>query len=263
MINFVWLDYWQIPKNHKLFPMKNHLKIFILFFFLLTLSAFAQNVTDASGKKQGHWIKLDDDKKKLYEGNFVDNIPVGKFTYYYDIGIPWSITIFSNNGKVAHTQMFDGGGLLTGEGKYVNEKKDSLWKFYSRDGKLLSIENYSNGEIAEEKNWKNGVLEGVCKKYFESGQLKYQGAYVNNKVEGKAIFYHPSGKMSIEGVYKNDLKEGPWKYYKEDGTLERTDEYVNGLFQGKKDPNVIPKEQVEKERKLSEQFEVPDPFMDR
>lgn len=260
--------------------MKNKFKLFFLFFYSLSFVTNAQtdnlNKTDASGKKQGHWVKLDDDKKKLYEGDFIDNIPVGKFTYYYDIGIPWSITIFSNNGKVAHTQMFDGGGLLTGEGKYVNEKKDSLWKFYSNTGKLLSIENYingvkngvayvyySNGEIAEEKNWKNGVLEGVCKKYFETGQLKYQSQFINNKVEGKATFYHPSGKVSIEGTYKNDLKEGSWKYYKEDGTLERTDEYVNGLFQGKKDPNVIPKEQVEKERKLSEQFEVPDPFMDR
>ena len=53
------------------------------------------NKTDAAGKKQGHWVKLDADKKKMYEGNFIDNIPVGKFTYYYDIGIPWSVTVFS------------------------------------------------------------------------------------------------------------------------------------------------------------------------
>lgn len=256
--------------------MKDILHILIVFFSLVSVAAFAQNKTDASGKKQGHWIKLDDDKKKIYEGNFVDNVPVGKFTYYYDTGIPWSITIFSNNGKVAHTQMFDAGGLLTGEGKYVNQKKDSLWKFYNREGKLLSIENYvngvkngvaivyySNGEMAEEKNWKNGVLDGLCKKYFESGQLKFQRNYVNDKVEGKAMFYYPSGKLNIEGVYKNDLKEGAWNYYKEDGTLERTDIYLNGLFQGKNDPNVISKEQEEKERKLSEQFEVPDPFGDR
>lgn len=260
--------------------MKNILKIVAVFIYLLSFSAFAQtdnlNKTDAAGKKQGHWVKLDDDKKKIYEGNFVNNIPVGTFTYYYDTGTPWSITIFSKNGTVAYSKMFDAGGSLTGSGKYVSEKKDSLWNFYGRGGKLLSSENYvngvkngifrvyySNGEIAEEKSYKMGVLEGPCTKYFESGQLKYQGNYVKNKVEGKASFYHPSGKVNAEGTYVNDLKNGPWKYYKEDGTLERTDEYLNGLFIGKKDPNIIPKAQEEKEKKQFEQFEIKDPFGDR
>jgi antitoxin component YwqK of YwqJK toxin-antitoxin module len=260
--------------------MKTIISIITLFFYFSSFFSSAQsdnlNKTDATGKKQGHWIKLDDDRKKMYEGSFVEGIPVGKFTYFYDTGTPWSVTFFSNNGKISHTQMFDAAGKLTAEGKYVNEKKDSLWKFYSKSGKLISTENYingikngtfkvfyENGELLEEQNWKNGVQEGVSAKYFDSGQLKYQRNYINNKVEGKATYYYPSGKVNIEGVYKNDLKEGHWKYYKENGTLERTDEYVNGLFVGKKDPNVISKEVEEKERKLSEQFEIKDPYGDR
>ena len=257
----------------------NNKYFFIAIGWLFSTLLYAQespNKIDALGRKQGHWIKLDADKKKIYEGNFIDNIPVGKFTYFYDTGTPWSGTVFSKNGTVAHTQMFDAGGQITGEGKYVKEKKDSLWKFYGRSGKLLATENYvngvkngifivyySNGEIAEKKTWKAGVLDGPCIRYFETGQLKYQGQYVNNKVEGKVSFYHPSGKLNVEGIYKNDLKEGPWKYYKEDGALERTDEYKHGLFQGKNDPNVITKEQEEKEKKQFEQFEMPNPYQDR
>jgi antitoxin component YwqK of YwqJK toxin-antitoxin module len=251
-------------------------RLFICVVLMLASSfLFAQeapNVTDAAGKKQGHWIKLDDNKKKIYEGNFVNNIPVGKFTYYYDTGIPWSITHFSQNGKVARTQMFNAAGKLMGEGKYVNEKKDSLWKFYNDEGKLISEEGYVNGlkhgsskvfyvggQLSEEKIWKNGKLDGPVKKYFENGQLKYIGQYINDKVEGKVVFYFASGKVNAEGAYKNDLKEGTWKYYTEDGKVERTDIYVNGRMTGT-DKDVLSKEEQDKERKKYEQFEIKDPY---
>jgi antitoxin component YwqK of YwqJK toxin-antitoxin module len=250
-----------------------------ILFSTVTFAQTAPNVTDAAGKKQGHWIKLDEDKKKIYEGHFENNIPVGTFTYYYDTGTPWSISVFSKNGTVARAKMFDAGGKLTGEGKFINQKKDSVWKFYNQDGKLLSDEvylnglkngparvYYSNGQIAEEKVWKNDVLEGPCKKYFESGQLKYSGAYSKNKVEGKVTYYYASGKIDAEGMYVNDLKNGPWKYYKEDGTIIRTDTYQWGKMTETTDKNknrdVITKEQQELEKKNSQQFELKDPHQD-
>ena len=256
---------------------KSFLIVIGMLFSTLIWAQTAPNLTDASGKKQGHWIKYDEDKKKIYEGNFVNNIPVGTFTYYYDTGTPWSISVFSQNGKVARAKMFDAGGKLTGEGKYVNEKKDSVWKFYDQDGKLLSDEvylngvkngvakvYYTNGQVSEERLWKNGVQEGPGKTYFESGQLKYSGAYTNNKVTGKVTYYYASGKIDAEGMYVNDLKNGPWKYYKEDGTLLRTDTYQFGKMTETTDKNknrdVITKEQQEEEKRKSQQFELKDPY---
>lgn len=247
-----------------------------MLFSTVTFAQTAPNVTDAAGKKQGHWVKLDEDKKKIYEGHFENNIPVGTFTYYYDTGTPWSISVFSKNGTVARTKMFDAGGKLTGEGKFINQKKDSVWKFYNQEGKLLSDEvylngvkngpakvYYPNGQIAEEKVWKNDLLDGPCKKYFESGQIKYSGGYVKNKVEGKVTYYYGSGKVDAEGMYVNDLKNGPWKYFKEDGTLLRTDTYQWGKMTETTDKNknrdVITKEQQAEEKKKSQQFELKDP----
>ncbi len=240
----------------------------------LGLAQEAPNRTDATGKKQGHWIKYDADHKKIYDGNFVDNIPIGKFIYFYDTGIPWSISVFSHNGKQTHSQMFDAGGKLIGEGNYLNEKKDSTWKFYSAEGNLLSDEIYTNGlkngssrvyyaneTISEEKIWQNGSLNGSVKKYFENGQLKYSGNYINNKLDGNVVFYYPSGKIDAKGLYKNDLKEGSWKYYNEDGTLKRTDIYIDGKMTGT-DKDIITKEQEETEKKNFQQFEVPDPFQE-
>jgi antitoxin component YwqK of YwqJK toxin-antitoxin module len=248
----------------------------------LSSAVFAQEVTnktDASGKKQGKWIKYDENKKKMYEGTFENNIPVGLFIYYYDTGTPWSKTVFSQNGKVARTKMYDAGGNLIGEGKYVSEKKDSLWKFYGgEEFKLVSEETYSNGikngpskvyysngQVSEDKTWKNGKLEGPCKKYFESGTIKYMGQYTADKLEGKVTYYHPNGKVDAQGVYKNDLKEGVWTYYKDDGiTVKRKDTYLNGrmIESTDKGSDTISKEQMEKEKKNSQQFEIKDPYQE-
>jgi len=232
----------------------------------------APNKTDAAGKKQGHWIKYDDKHKKLYDGNFVDNVPVGKFIYYYDTGTPWAVTMFSDNGKVARTKTYDAGGKITGEGKYVNEKKDSTWKFYNEEGGVLSIDLYSsgakngickvfyhNGDVAEEKLWKDGVPNGIWKKYFQGGAIKYNGQTIKDKVEGKVTFYYPTGQIQAEGIYKGDLKDGDWKYYTEDGKIKRIDKFINGVDQNP-DRDVIKKEKLEKDKREHEGFEIKNPY---
>lgn len=251
----------------------NNLRVFLLLLCLPSagMAQEALNKTDAAGKKQGHWIKLDINKKKVYEGNFVNNVPTGTFTYYYPTGEKKAVSTFSKNGTVSRTKMYTVGGKVMGEGKFLNEKKDSLWKFYDEDGGLLSEENYvnglkdgkskvfyTNGQLAEERTWKMGVLNGPRISYFEGGQVKYKGQYVNGKVEGKVTFYHSSGKVDAEGKYVNDLKDGAWKYYKEDGTLKRTDTYSNGVLTSP-DPNIISKDQLEKEKEKYKDFELKNP----
>jgi antitoxin component YwqK of YwqJK toxin-antitoxin module len=270
-----WPDYWQSTITHFLYfyIMKitlhkyKHLLFSIAFTFLFiqVKSQDTINQLDEKGRKQGYWIKFDSDKKKVYEGRFVNGVPTAKFTYYYDNGTPWSVSLFSQNGTITHTKMFDAGGKLMGEGKYVNQKKDSVWKYYNPEGKLISDENYilgvkngmshvyyASGGIVEEKQWKEGKLHGPCKKYFENGQIRYNGQYVNNNVDGYTKFYFSNGKIYAEGLYVNDLKEGDWKYYNKDGTADRIEKYIHGRLQGD-DPNVITHEEQEAERKLYEE----------
>ncbi len=66
-------------------------------------------------------------------------------------------------------------------------------------------------------------------------------------------------KVYVEGLYVNDLKHGKWKYYKKDGTPNRIEEYINGRLQGA-DPNLISKEQEEKEKEQAKQFKPDDAF---
>ena len=119
---------------------------FALFQLLPECNCFAQglNKTDAQGRKQGAWQKTDAEGKLKYKGQFKDNIPYGKFEYYYPSGKTRAISEFSQNGKVTRTEVYYEGGLLNAKGKYVSEKRDSIWKFYNDSGQLLRSENYKD-----------------------------------------------------------------------------------------------------------------------
>src|ERR1051326_3561982 len=121
-----------------------------LIFIGLSAILFAQpsvlNQTDKDGKKQGHWIKKEENGKIIYEGNFKDNHPIGEFKYYYDDGQLKTVSVFSNDGKVCRSKHYFSGNILMAEGKYVNEKRDSIWKFYSARDTIFSIETYKNGK---------------------------------------------------------------------------------------------------------------------
>ncbi len=241
--------------------------VFLFITYLFPVKAQEKlNFTDTLGRKQGHWIKYDQNKNKLYDGNFKDDVPEGKFVYYMPTGMPWAITIFSQKGKVGYTQHLNNEGKITGEGKYINQQKDSLWKFYDGTGKLKSEESYlngvkhgrskvyyGNGKVAEDKTWLNGELDGVCKKYFQSGLLKSYREYVKGMVEGKAQYNYPTGKIYAEGSYKNDVKDGIWSFYNEDGTVQKKITYINGRSKNHEDELIMTKEEEEKLRKQYEQ----------
>ena len=242
-----------------------------LFFVIQMKAQDAPNSLDIAGRKQGHWIKFDENKNKVYDGNFVDNIPVGKFIYFLETGTPWAITIFSQKGKVGLTQNFNKEGKLIAEGKYIDQKKDSLWKFYDAEGKIVSEERYLNGEkngsckiyynngkVSEDKMFVKGIPDGTCIKYFDNGTIKYKGQYIKDKAEGKTTFYYPSGKISIEGDYKNDFKNGAWNFYNEDGTLLKTVRYVNSKSQDKNDTGGMTKEEEEAAKKKYEESDIKD-----
>lgn len=238
-----------ISPNETPFPM-NLLKSLSLvgLLFLISLSSLsAQNVTDAKGKKQGAWRKLDASGKVVYEGRFKDNIPQGVFTYYYDDGKVRSELTHSPDGKSAASVSFHPNGKKMAEGLYVGTKKDGLWKYYN-DLEIPSAEEfyqkcipagvwktyYDDGKLLEECPYQNGLKEGVCKQYFTDGSKKSEVHFEKGKCEGSATFYYPNGNPIQAGQLHNDLKEGVWATYKENGEKESEIEYISGQVANEK-----------------------------
>jgi antitoxin component YwqK of YwqJK toxin-antitoxin module len=219
------------------------MKYVLLFLpLLLSLSLLAQT-TDANGKKQGYWKKKDEKTNRLaYEGEFKDDKPVGTFKYYYPNDSVRAIMTFKQNGKVAYARLFhQTTGKRMGEGKYIQELKDSVWTYYDESGKLLSKDNYVNGKkhgmsyvylpdgrLAEERNYKTDLQHGPFKQYLDGKRLRGQGNYVNGQLDGKATYYYPNGVEVAAGFYKNGAKIGPWIYREENGKIKEKELFIDG-----------------------------------
>lgn len=202
------------------------------------------NKMDSLNLKQGFWRKMDINGKKSYEGQFRDNIPYGVFRYYYPTGQVKAISNFYDSGKQSVTITYFNNGFKMAEGHFINEKRDSLWKFYSEyDGKLVAEEIYLDGkkngisktfyadaELAEILTWKNGSREGNWEQYFSDGKLKLKGFYKNDENEGEVTSYYPSGKVLYSGYYHNGLRIGTWIYYDNKGIIEKKEIYKNGMM---------------------------------
>lgn len=223
------------------------ISISLLVMLLSSYNLLAQsgsiNQTDAQGKKQGKWQKSDENGRLIYTGEFSNDLPTGRFTYYDTAARVKAITDFTENGTKAFTTTFNRYGKKNSEGNYLNEKREGLWKFYNDEEVLISEEfyqngiasgtwknYYQNGALLEEINYKNGIKHGPWKQYFHDGPTKLSAVFENGKLEGLATFYHPSGKVMISGTYKNNFKHGVWMQLSDKGIAEKKEVWDNGFL---------------------------------
>jgi antitoxin component YwqK of YwqJK toxin-antitoxin module len=225
------------------------MKGFSFFLVLLILPALllgqdTLNRTDLQGKKQGFWCKTDTAGKKIYEGRFRDGIPYGTFRYYYPGGQLKAISIISDNGKKSRTVTYFPNGKKMAEGLYIDEARDSLWRFYSEyDGELVSDEFYIHGVkngvaknyyagdgIAELSTWNNGMMNGDWEQFYSDGKLKLKGNYREGLRDGAVRTYYISGQVMMEGKYIMGDPEGTWIYFDEKGDTTRIENYQKGIL---------------------------------
>jgi len=226
---------------------------------LVLFCAFAQiaysqtiNITDANGKKQGVWKKVDENGNTKFEGAFVNDIPTGFFTYYHLNKKIKAKSVFFDNGKKTQTSLYNKDGLLEAIGAYYEQKKDSIWAYYDKDGNIVSVESYNKGvkegvfktfqkggKITEEENFKNNVKHGVWKTFSNEGNPTMICYYKNGEPDSNYVVYYSNKSKNVEGFYKNAQREGSWMFYNDDGSLRTQEIYKHGnlikttLFNGR------------------------------
>ncbi len=223
-------------------------KLAVVLFLIQSIFSSAQT-TDAKGRKQGYWKKYDEKGKLVYEGEFKDDKPQGKFKYYYPIDSVRAIMNFRDGGRVAYAKLFHMNGKRMAEGKYINkETKDSTWTYYDELGVLISRENYKMGKknglctvylpdggLSEERYYKDDIQEGNFKEYFDGKAVKAQGAYVKGQLEGRVSYFYPNGVEVAAGYYKNGGKTGVWIYKTQSGKVREKELYKNGKLATQKE----------------------------
>lgn len=92
-------------------------------------------------------------------------------------------------------EFYGGNDQLKMEGAFDKDRnRDGIWKYYTVDGKTLSVTEYQNG-------LKNGY----------------------------SILYSPNGALKYRGEYRADVQIGEWKFYdSETGNLVKTIDYGDG-----------------------------------
>jgi antitoxin component YwqK of YwqJK toxin-antitoxin module len=206
------------------------------------------NKTDQKGLKQGPWVKKDSSGIVLYEGTFKDGHPVGEFRRYYSDKTLLSLLIYSSDGKTADATMYYPNSFIASKGKYINQKKEGVWKFFSSsvNGYLINDESYKNDKknglsvkyfpdstVAEKINYLNGRKDGEWLQYYPGGKLFLKSFYTGDLLNGKFEVWYENGKLQFSGSYKNNLREGKWDIYNKDGSLKYELNYVNGMTNDK------------------------------
>jgi hypothetical protein len=185
----------------------------LLLLILFCQSAFAQpsgndtlqNFTDpATGFKQGHWVILNKVKK---------------------------LPDYPAEAKVE-------------EGKFVDSKKDGIWKMYFANGTVKSEITYTNnrpsgyakiyypnGKLQEEGNWENNRWVGGYKTYYENGQAFYDFNYTNvGKREGEQKYYYENGQIMMIGAMHEGKEAGVWEEHYENGDLRAKKIFNDGAL---------------------------------
>lgn len=235
-------------------------KSIFLCFALLPVCVIAQNndtvnQTDASGLKQGYWEKNTPDGTPIYKGYFRNGKPVGEMRRYYETGELKAIMNYPEEGDRVYTRFFYNDGETAAEGYYVQNRKDSLWTYYSYySGAITSTEMYTrgikhgmekkyyaNGQVSEELMWENNVKHGVWKQYFDDGTLKLAANYSYGKVSGLYIFYWPNGNLYIKGQFIDNKRHGKWVFYTDEGRLKS--EIVYHYGKAENEDEIIEKDQ--------------------
>jgi len=163
------------------------------------------NQSNENGKRHGVWRKYFEGTKVLrYEGAFANGKEIGLFKFYKNIkgeAVLSATRQFNDTTDIAQVKFYTSKGKVISEGNMRGKTYIGTWKYYQKNSdKLLTLENYNsegnldgarfvyyeNGQIAEEKHYKNGLLEGKAISYSLKGVVLKTLIYVNDELHGSA-----------------------------------------------------------------------------
>ena len=181
----------------------------------------------------------------------------GFTTFYYPSGVKSSEGTLVNGKPDGWWRSYDEDGNLLSEGNRKNFQLDSLWTFYQKGNKYLTI-NYVNGKKNGEQilytsqdytktNWHLDTIIGAVRTYDTAGWLKKNVPYVDGKPHGMAKEFNSDGLVIVITKYyhgvmsrserinrtdKNGYKQGSWKYFWDNGNLKLEASYLNDKKHG-------------------------------
>jgi len=144
-------------------------------------------------------------------------------------------------GGVTYVYKVETTGVKVSDGYIRNGKKDGLWTTYDPSGgSIQKLENYikgslhgptivlnKRGQLDSEAHYVNGKLHGKSATYKFGRPLK-ETYYKNDVIDGLHKEYFNNGKLQKAVNFKDGKQHGSFKQYNEEGVIIMKYEYENG-----------------------------------
>jgi antitoxin component YwqK of YwqJK toxin-antitoxin module len=203
--------------------------LFSCFLFSNSIKAQNYNKFDENKKRTGTWKKYYPNKRLRYIGKFENGKEVGLFKFYSMTSSLYleATKTFHKDSDSVSVKYFHENGKKRGNGMLFGRDKVGKWIYYYKEGTVFSEEFYiegklsgnviiyfkSNGKIAEQSEYKDGLLHGSTKNYSDQGVLIEDVLFQNGKANGLASYYELSGSLKERGNYKDGKRIGKWEFY--------------------------------------------------
>jgi antitoxin component YwqK of YwqJK toxin-antitoxin module len=129
---------------------------------------------------------------------------------------------------------------------YVNYQKNGIAKSWTTSEYLSEVTTYANDmknglyqkyyynqdQLQYERFYKNDVLDGLARNWYENGILSLEVPFVDGKMDGLEKTWYESGNRHDETFYKNGKKNGSDRDWTEAGYLFNEYYYVDGKVHG-------------------------------
>ncbi len=174
-------------------------------------------MTYVNGKLNGT-VKQYFESGKLYrEIPYFNGYIDGYLTEYYESGKKKSVGYYQLSKRVLHEVIY-----------YPNGKKQQI-RSYANDTLNGITTDYKDGDKWKETPYKQGIIDGTVKVYYEYGELWKECPYVKGVENGVEKWYSISGKIKSEIPYVNGKINGVAKEYYPGGyVVECETTYSNG-----------------------------------
>lgn len=72
----------------------------------------------------------------------------------------------------------------------------------------IAIRKHKNGKPKALLEFREGILHGKMKSFYNNGKTKAVGNFENGELEGAFVFYYEDGSIKEKSKYKNGKKDG-------------------------------------------------------
>ena len=83
-----------------------------------------------------------------------------------------------------------------------NGQKQGLWK-----------KSYENGNLRYKGQFNNDIPIGIFYYYYKSGELQLEKEFFHNGSAAATYIFYKNGNLKASGLYVNEIKDSTWNYY--------------------------------------------------